>query len=266
MDHSPEQPPATPLAPSMSGSPHESSAAVTPAASLQAPGSGNNPLVSAKGSFSQALLAAALARTAEGSHPSTYSPAKAPALPTSAPGAFEPNWPRSMTLVSGVTQEAATTAGNLAQARKPSSSSGEQPAALSGQEEATSSASFDSWRSKSCQDSTTTASTSKPADTTAVGGSRHSGSKTPIVAAAIDAQGSSPLVSVSLVKGLFCDFWLRAAKTMPLPSPVFLTPRFDCLCLLHCTFADMSGKIETFAFPADINWLFSKCKSLMMPF
>ena len=217
VDCSPEQLPATPLAPSISGSPHESCAAVTPAASLQARGSGSNPLVSAKGSLSQPLLAAALSRAAEGNHPSTHSPAKALALPTSAPGAFEPNSPRSrasLRPVSGATEEAATAAGNLAQARNPSLSSGEQAAALRREDEATSSASFDSWHSRNCEeDSTTTPSTSKPADTTAVGPSRPSGSKTPIAAAAVAAQGSSPLVLVSKTTRLFTQRQLSCFST-----------------------------------------------------
>lgn len=49
--------------------------------------------------------------------------------------------------VAGATQEAGTAAGNLAQARNLDLSCGEQPAALSRQEDATSSASFDSWHS-----------------------------------------------------------------------------------------------------------------------
>ena len=207
---SPGQLPATPLAPSVSGSPHESRAAVTPAASLQGLGSGSSP--PARGSSSQPLLAAALARAAEGNSPSPHStvagisPVRAPALPASAAGAAEPNSPRSRASLrpsAATTQEAATAAGDLAQARNPKSSSGEQPGALSRQEDATSSASFDSWHSRNHQDSTTTASTSKPADATAVGPSR----KTPIAADAVDAQGSSLILSVSLVEGLFWHFW-----------------------------------------------------------
>ena len=202
MDDSPEQLPTTPLAPSISGSPHKSSAAFTPAASLQAPGSGSNPLVSAKGSSSQPLLAAALARASEEHSPSPHtrsagkSPARAPALLASVAGAAAPDSPRSqasLRLVASATQEAATVAaaGNLAQARNPSLSSVKQPAALSQQEDATSSASFDSWRSRNREDSTATAHSSKPADATAVGPSRHSGSRTPAAASAIDAQGRS---------------------------------------------------------------------------
>ena len=213
MDQSPGQLPPTPLAPSASGSLHESAAAVTPTASLQAPGSGSLPLMSAKGSSSQPLLAAALARAAEGTSPAPHttnavdSSARAPALRASAAGAAEPNSPRSrasLRAVADVTQEADTAAGNLAQARNPELPCGEQPAALSRQEDATSSASFDSWHSRNREGSTTTASTCKPADATAVGPSRHSGSKT-YVAAAADAQGTSP-VSRFWWKGFSCNF------------------------------------------------------------
>lgn len=210
MDYSPDQPPATPLAPSTSGSPCESSA-VTPAASLQAPGSGSNPLMSAKGSSSQPLLVAALARAAAGNSPSLpgtasgaaagNSPARAATLLPSASKTPKPSSPRSRASlgpVTGITQEAATAVGNLKVPGDSSLTASKQPTALGRQEDATSSASFDSWHSRNYEGSNTAASTSKPADATAVGLSRHPGSKTSI---AVDAQGSS-LVPVYCTHGI----------------------------------------------------------------
>ena len=158
----------------------------------------------ARGSSLQPSLAAAPAR--EAAHPpppphttasravAITSPARAAA---SASGAVEPNGPYSKTSlrpVACVTQEAATAAGMVSIAGNPSLLSAvgsEQPAVVGRQEDASSSASFDSWHSRNREDSTTTASTSQPADVPAGRPSRHPGSNNLMAAADFDAQGTS---------------------------------------------------------------------------
>ena len=184
--HTPEQLPATPLPLGLAGSPQGS--AVTPEASPQAPGPS---------------LAAALARAAAENSPASHhsassavarnSPTRTAASPALASGPAGFTGSHSKTGLRAVTDatQQATTAAGVSAAEVPSLlvATG-KPAAVSRQEEASSSASFDSWRSTNHRDIATTAATARsPAATaTAAASSRQYGSH-PAAAAAADAQG-----------------------------------------------------------------------------
>lgn len=125
------------------------------------------------------------------------SPTKAAALAASASGAVGSKGPQSKPgsrPVTNVTQQA-TTAASAATALNPSLScaAGGASAAVSRHEDASSSASFDSWHSRNQGDSATVASSAWPAaPTTAVDSSWGNPiSNYPTAAAAADAQGRS---------------------------------------------------------------------------
>lgn len=203
----PEQLQCSPLPPGLSGSPQGS--AVTPIASTLPPGSsGSNPLMPPRTRSGGSSLAAALARAAPENSPALHntasgtgarhsparaagnSPTRDAAFLAPASGAVGFTGPHSKTglrAVTGATQQATRAAG----VSDPTLlvATGSRPAAVSRQEEASSSASFDSWHSKNHGDSATTAATAwiaPAAATTAVGSSR----QYPDTTAAADAQGS----------------------------------------------------------------------------